>query len=117
MSIADIAKAIGRTRRQVRNAIQSLWKYVRTLDVGDIRAHLDDPITEEIVTRRPPSRAGRKPKGWAPTAAAVLDLLGDRIDPDRLPLKCRAVRRIGPRRPRARSVCEGQMAFDFDMAA
>jgi hypothetical protein len=115
LSVADIAKRIGRTRRQVRNIVGDLWEYVRTLDVTDIRAHLDDPTTTEIVTRRPPSRAGRKPKGWV--APVTLDLLGDRIDPDHLPPRMRAVRRLGPRRPRVRPVCDGQMAFDFDWAA
>ena len=111
---AEIAKRIGRTRRQVRNIVGDLWEYVRTLDVTDIRAHLDDPTTTEIVTRRPPSRAGRKPKGWV--APVTLDLLGDRIDPDHLPPRMRAVRRLGPRRPRVRPVCPGQLSF-FDIAA
>lgn len=67
MSIADIAAAIGRTVRQTRNIIKQLWQYVEGLNVTDIVAHLDDKATTETVTRRPPSRAGRKP-----IAAAVV---------------------------------------------
>lgn len=111
----DIAAAVGITQRQVRNAQGQILAWARAhLDPNDILRHMHDPITTEAVVRRPPSRAGRKPKGWV--RPLDTDLLGDRIDPDRLPLKLRAARRLGPRRPRVRPVCEGQMQL-FDMAA
>ena len=111
-----IAEAVGITQRQVRNNQNRNLAWAREhLDPDDIIRHMHDPITEETVTRRPPSRAGRKRRGWVAPGPG-LDLLGDRIDPDRLPLKLRAARRLGPRRPRVRPVCEGQMQL-FDMAA
>ncbi|WP_145960655.1 hypothetical protein [Acidiferrobacter sp. SPIII_3] len=123
MSVADIAAAIDRTPRQTRNIIKSLWKVARGLvvmDAASVARHMDDPITTEVVARRPPSRAGRKPKGWAlalqaawPVAPDARDLLGDPIDLDHPPRKMRAVQVRGPRRPRVRPVCEGQMALDW----
>ena len=113
MSVAEIADTIGRTPRQVRNIIQRLWTYVRGLDVAVIARHLDDPITTEAVTRRQPSRAGRKPRRVAAiTTGVVVDLWGAHHQPLR---RGRGPDR-GPRRPRARPVCEGQLSF-FDMAA
>ncbi len=112
-----IAGAVGITQRQVRNAQDKHLMWARAhLDPEDVARHMDDPITNEPIQRRPPSRAGRKPKGWA-APGPDHDLLGDPIDPDHLPPKLRAVRKPGPRRPRVRPVCEGQMAFDFHMAA
>lgn len=119
MSVADIAAAIGRTKKQAQNNIRWLWKEVRGLDVADIVRHLDDPDTTEPVTRRPPSRAGRKPKGWvAPITTAIIisfDLFGDPIQP----CKPRKPRKAGARRPRVRRVRLAnplQMSL-FDMAA
>ena len=119
MSVADIAKAIGRTPKQVRNIINKrLWKDVQTLAVADIARHLDDPDTIETVARRPPSRAGRKPKGWVAeikTAEIIgigFDLFGD-------PVQVRKARRrkVGVRRLRACPEIQGQLAFNFDLAA
>ena len=111
-----IAGALGISQKHVRNLQNALLAWARTnLDPGEITRHLDDPITTEVVTRRPPSRAGRKPRDWV-APGPVLDLLGDRIDPDRLPPKLQAVRKMGPHRPRVRPVCEGQLSL-FDMAA
>ena len=118
MSAAEIADAIGRTPRHVRNIIKRLWNYVRGLDVATIAAHLDDPITDERVVRRPPSRAGRKPRHVAATGIVVAlppawgGLWGAHHQPQR---RGRGPDR-GPRRPRARPVCEGQLSF-FDLAA
>ncbi len=110
-----IAAVVGISQRQARNIQNDILAWARAnLDPNDVAAHLDDPITDEPITRRPPSRAGRKPRAWV--APPALDLLGDRIDPDRLPPKLQAVRKIGPRRPRVRPVCEGQLSL-FDMAA
>ena len=111
-----IAEAVGITQRQVRNNQNRNLAWAREhLDPDDIIRHMHDPITTEAVVRRPPSRAGRKRRGWVAPGPG-LDLLGDRIDPDLLPQKLRAVRVMGPRRPRVRPVCEGQMQL-FDMAA
>lgn len=61
---AAIAEAVGISQRQVRNLRSRILAWVREeLDGTDIAAHLDDPITEGRVVRRPPSRAGRKPRG------------------------------------------------------
>lgn len=120
MTVADIAAAIDRTPRQTRSIIKSLWKVAQGLVVTDaarVARHLDDPITDEQIQRRPPSRAGRKPNGWIASVSRAVDLLGDPINPTRLPLRMRAVQVRGPRRPRVRSVCEGQMSMLFDMAA
>lgn len=120
MTVAAIAAAIDRTPRQTRNIIKSLWKVAQGLVVTDaagVARHLDDPTTPETVARRPPSRAGRKPKGWIAPRGLDTDLLGDPIDPNHLPPRMRAARVLGPRRSRARPVCEGQMSMLFDMAA
>ena len=120
---AAIAEEVGISQKHVRNCQNIILAWTRAhVAPEEIARHLDDPITTEVVTRRPPSRAGRKPKGWAlqaawPVAPAARDLLGDPIDLDHPPRKMRAVQVRGPRRPRVRPVCEGQMAFDFDMAA
>lgn len=117
--ITDIAKLIGRSERQTRNNVQWRWKYVEGLDVREIVRHLDDPITTEIVERRPPSRARRKPRGRGleitteiTTAEIILDLLGDPIPP----WKLRKPRKPGVRRPRVRAENPLQMSL-FDMAA
>lgn len=116
-----IANTLGISQKHVRNLQNALLAWARAnLDPEDITRHLDDPITQEVVARRPPSRAGRKPKGWADPTQPDHDLLGDPIDPDHLPPKLRAVRKPGPRRPRVRPVCEGQLSLFlslFDMAA
>ena len=112
-----IAAVVGISQRQARNIQNHILAWARAnLDPNDVAAHLDDPITDEPIARRPPSRAGRKPRGWAAAPGPGLDLLGDHIDPDQLPPKLRAVRRLGPHRPRVRPVCEGQLPL-FDMAA
>ena len=111
-----IAEAVGISQRQVRNLQNKILKWVRGhLDEEEIARHLDDPTTDEQIRRRPPSRAGRKPKGWV--APPDRDLLGDLIDLEHLPPRMRAVQARGPRRSRARPVCEGQMSMLFDMAA
>ena len=111
-----IAAVVGISQRQVRNAQDKILAWARAhLDPNDILRHMHDPITTEAVVRRPPSRAGRKRRGWVAPGPG-LDLLGDRIDPDLLPQKLRAVRVMGPRRPRVRPVCEGQLSL-FEMAA
>lgn len=111
-----IAGVLGISQKHVRNLQNALLAWARTnLDPNDVAAGLDDPITDEPIARRPPSRAGRRPKGWA-APGPDHDLLGDPIDPDHLPPKVRAVRKPGPRRPRVRPVCEGQLSL-FDMAA
>ena len=110
---AAIAAMVGLSIRQIRNCQNTLLAWAREhLDEADIAAHLDDPITRETVTRRPPSHAGRKPRREIPAAGVVGDLWGHHQPlrrrgrgPDR-----------GPRRPRARVVCPGQLSF-FDMAA
>ena len=116
---AAIAADVGISQKHVRNCQNIILTFVRAhIAPEDIARHLDDPTTTETITRRPPSRAGRKPKGWiAPGTTASTDLLGDPIDPSHLPPKLRAVQVRGPRRPRARPVCEGQMSMLFDMAA
>ena len=119
MSVSEIAAAIDRTPRQTRNIIKSLWEVARGLvvmDVASVARHLDDPITTEVMARRPPSRAGRKPKGWvAPITTAIIisfDLFGDPIPP----CKPRKARKAGVRRPRVRPQCPGQLSL-FDLAA
>lgn len=112
---AAIAAMVGISVRQVRNCQDALLAWTRAnLTEAAIAAHLDDPITQEAVTRRPPSRAGRKPRVALPeTVGVVVDLWGHhQSQPQR---RGRGPDR-GPRRPRVRPVCEGQLSF-FDMAA
>ena len=113
---AAIAAMVGISVRQVRNCQDWLLAWAREhLDEAAIAAHLDDPISEERVARRPPSRAGRKPRRAAlpATVGVVVDLWGHhQSQPQR---RGRGPDR-GPRRPRTRPVCEGQLSF-FDMAA
>ena len=107
---AAIAAMVGISVRQVRNCQDALLAWAREhLDEAAVAAHLDDPITQEAVARRPPSRAGRKPRRVAlpETVGVVVDLWGHHHQPQR---RGRGPDR-GPRRPRARPVCEGQLGF------
>lgn len=105
---AEIAAAVGISQRQVRNIQNQILAYVRAeIDAEEIARHLDDPITTEAVVRRPPSRAGRKPHVAAALVGVVVDLWGAHHQPLR---RGRGPDR-GPRRPRARPVCEGQLGF------
>jgi hypothetical protein len=121
--VAEIAREVGRCERRVRQIQDWLWAWAtKNLAPALIAKHMDDPITQEAVVRRPPSRAGRKPKGWvAPgfeikTAKVIIgfDLFGDPT----LPRKPRRIRKAaGVRRVRVRPEIPGQMEFPFDMAA
>lgn len=120
VSVAEIAAAIGRSVRQVRNIVRGLWKYIQSLDVGDIARHLDDPITTDAVTRRPPSKAGRKSKQWvAELKAGITTALIIRLDLFGEPMQAqnpRQTRKGGPRCPRVRQEIQGQLSL-FAMAA
>lgn len=60
---AEIAVEVGICQKQVRNIQDQLYRWVQAnLTPDQIATHLDDPITTERVTRRAPSRAGRKPQ-------------------------------------------------------
>lgn len=125
---AAIAKEVGICTKQVRNIQNKIVaQAAATLDPDEITAHLKDPITQEAVVRRAPSKAGRKPKGWVAVAPVTLeikaeiktaeiinlDLFGDPV----LPRKHRGRKAAtGARRPRLRPTVPGQMAL-FGMAA
>lgn len=69
--VDKIAKVVGRTERRVRQIQDWLWAWAtKNLDSAVIVTRLDDPITTEAVGRRPPSKAGRKPKGRVTAQAA-----------------------------------------------
>jgi hypothetical protein len=111
---AAIAAAIGVCQRQVRNIQNKILGWAQTnLTQDQIAAHLNDPITQGIVTRRVPSKAGRKPRGWVVQMAAVYDLLGDPSTP-RKPRKMRKAGAVRVRR--ARQACPGQLML-FEEAA
>ncbi len=111
---AAIADMVGISVRQVRNCQDALLAWTRAnLTEAAIAAHLDDPITRETVTRRPPSRAGRKPRRAPAIMGVVVDLWGHHQSQ---PLRRGRGPDRGPRRPRVRPVCEGQLSF-FDIAA
>ena len=104
---ARIGEILGISSRRVRQIQDQILAWARAhLTQAQIEAHLDDPITQEVVARRAPSRAGRKPKGRVPRLVLVPKVAG--------PTKRR--RDYKPRKPRVRPVCEGQLDM-FDMAA
>ena len=99
----QIGMMVGLGGRRVRGVQdQSLKNAFENFTAADLRAHRDDPITTEIVTRRPPSRAGRKPKATA-AIPRVLVLVPKVAGPKRP---------YNPR-PRLRYVDPGQLDF-FD---
>jgi hypothetical protein len=107
-----IAAILGISGRRVRQIQDALLSWARShLAHAEIAAHLDDPITTEVVARRQPSRAGRKPTKTVAAIPRILVLVPKVAGPVRAP------RPYKPRRPRVRPVCEGQMAFEFLDAA
>lgn len=108
----EIGKKIGLSPRRIRQIQDRHLAWTREhLSPAEILAHLDDPITVEVVTPRAPSRAGRKPKG-AIRVPSVLVLV------PKVSASPRPVRPYRARRPRVRPACEGQLdMFQFQQAA
>jgi hypothetical protein len=106
-----IGEILGISSRRVRQIQDALLAWARThLTRDQILAHMDDPITTEVVARRAPSRAGRKPKG-AIRVPSVLVLV------PKVSASPRPVRPYRARRPRVRPACEGQLDMFYQQAA
>lgn len=117
--VDEIAREVGRTSRRVRQIQDQIWAWAaKHLNSADLSARLDDPISQELVIPRPPSKAGRKPRAAAaaPIAPAPqVDLFGEVV------VKWKPSRRqAGPRRacrvPGVQGHVQGQMDL-FAMAA
>lgn len=99
---AAIAKEIGVCQKQIRNIQNKILAWARAhLKPDEIAGHLDDFITTERVTRRAPSRAGRK------HTATIYDLFGDPIT--HCKCKRRQPRKPAVRRQRVRQACPDQL--------
>lgn len=102
---ARIGEILGISSRRVRQIQDQILAWARShLDPAQIRAHLDDPITQEVVARRVPSRAGRKPR--RPRLVLV---------PKVAPGPARKPRPWRPRRPRAKFVDPAQIDLFLDL--
>ncbi len=101
-----IGEVVGLSGRRVRQIQDWLLRWaLKNLTAADLRAHRDDPITQEQVARRVPSRAGRKPR--RPRLVLVPKMAG----PSRTP------RPYKPRRPRGRWVDPAQADMFLEVAA
>lgn len=101
-----IGKILGISGRRVRQIQDRHLAWAKAnVSPSEILEHLDDPITTEVVARRSPSRAGRKPR--RPPALVLVPKVVE------LP---RIHRHYKPRRPRPRVADPGQVDM-FDMAA
>ena len=108
----QIGILVGLSGRRVRTLQDKLLKWaLRNLTSADLRSHRDDPTTTEIVTRRLPSRAGRKPKAAALTIPRVLVLVPHEAGP------AKPRRDYKPRKPRGRFVDPAQVDMFLEVAA
>lgn len=109
---ARIGMMVGLSPRRVRQIQdRKLKSALENFTSADLRAHRDDPIATEIVARRQPSRAGRKPKGTVTVRAPrVLVLAPKMAGPAKLKRPYR------PRRPRPRFADPAQIDM-FQQAA
>ncbi len=119
--VNEIAEEVGRTPRRVRQIQDQIWAWAtKHLNPVDLAARLDDPITRETAARRPPSRAGRKPKGWVSAQAAQaqrpqVDIFGEVVE--WAPRKPRRKAATGMRRVRPVPVVQGGQMELFQEAA
>lgn len=100
-----IGEQVGLSGRRVRQIQDRIAAWTRAhLDPAAIVAHLDDPLPTEKVKRRPPSRAGRKPKGGAPKKMPrFLVLVPREVEPPK------PQRTYKPRKPRTWAATPGQL--------
>lgn len=109
-----IGNEVGRSARRVRQIQDWQWDWAKAnTTIEERAAHLDDPLPTAIVTKRPPSPAGRKRKASPGNAPATPILM---LVP-RVPSPPKASRRATSRRSRRRFVDPRQYDFGWGMAA
>ena len=109
-----IGNEVGLSGRRVRQIQDWHWDRAQAnTTIEERAAHLDDPLPTAIVTKRPPSRAGRKRKtSPGNDLATPISMLAPRVPP---PPK--APRRATSRRPRRRPEDPRQTDFGWGVAA
>ena len=116
-SCRQAGERLRRSEKTIRNAARRLRQFrddgtVKFLPPGLVQAG------EDLLKPFPPTKAGRKPKGWTEikteiTTAVIFDLLGDPIPTHTY----KPPRKTGPRRPRRPGTeIPGQLAFEFAFA-